>query len=126
MQAVLRGHFGYDTVYAHQDKTDDAIVGVRSTALKFGDGSKRAISVSYIIAISLWFFTLISTGLSVFLSISLVGLLVVTGRMLLQLWRTDLNDPADSLRTFKGEQATGWIFAGFLAVAWLLGRALGS
>jgi 4-hydroxybenzoate polyprenyltransferase len=118
--------FGYDTVYAHQDKTDDAIVGVRSTALKFGDGSKRAISVSYIIAVFLWFFTLLSIGLSVFLSISLVGLLVVTGRMLLQLWRTDLNDPADSLRTFKGEQATGWIFAGFLAVAWLLGRALGS
>lgn len=118
--------FGYDTVYAHQDKTDDAIVGVRSTALKFGDGSKRAISVSYIIAVFLWFFTLLSIGLSVFLSISLVGLLVVTGRMLLQLWRTDLNDPADSLRTFKGEQVTGWIFAGFLAVAWLLGRALGS
>ena len=118
--------FGYDTVYAHQDKTDDAIVGVRSTALKFGDGSKRAISVSYIIAVFLWLFTLLSIGLSVFLSISLVGLLVVTGRMLLQLWRTDLNDPADSLRTFKGEQATGWIFAGFLAFAWLLGRALGS
>lgn len=118
--------FGYDTVYAHQDKTDDAIVGVRSTALKFGDASKRAISVSYIIAVFLWFFTLLSIGLSVFLSISLVGLLVVAGRMLLQLWRTDLNDPADSLRTFKGEQATGWIFAGFLAVAWLLGRALGS
>ncbi|TIX97681.1 MAG: 4-hydroxybenzoate octaprenyltransferase, partial [Mesorhizobium sp.] len=31
---------GYDTIYAHQDKEDDAIVGVRSTARLFGDNTK--------------------------------------------------------------------------------------
>ena len=31
---------GYDTIYAHQDKTDDALIGVKSTALKFGHKTK--------------------------------------------------------------------------------------
>lgn len=111
--------FGYDTVYAHQDKTDDAIVGVRSTALKFGDGSKRAIRISYFLAALFWFFCLIFIGFSVSFFICLLGLLVVTGRMMLQVQRTDLDDPADSLRTFKGEQITGWLFGLFLLAGWV-------
>ena len=111
--------FGYDTVYAHQDKTDDAIVGVRSTALKFGDGSKRAIRISYFAAALLWFFCLFFMGISVSFFICLLGLLVVTGRMMLQVQRTDLDDPADSLRTFKGEQITGWLFGLFLLAGWV-------
>jgi len=111
--------FGYDTVYAHQDKTDDAIVGVRSTALKFGDGSKRAIRISYFFAALFWFFCLFFMGFSVSFFICLLGLLVVTGRMMLQVQRTDLDDPADSLRTFKGEQITGWLFGLFLLAGWV-------
>lgn len=112
--------FGYDTVYAHQDKTDDAIVGVRSTALKFGDGSKRAIRLSYFLAALFWFFCLIFIGFSVSFFICLLGLLVVTGRMMLQVQGTDLDDPADSLRTFKGEQITGWLFGLFLLAGWIV------
>jgi len=114
--------FGYDTVYAHQDKTDDAVVGVRSTALTFGDSSKRAISVSYLVAALMWLFALSPMGLSVDFSICLFGLLAATARMFLSVRHTDLNDPADSLRTFKGEQSTGWIFAGFLALGWVIAR----
>ena len=112
--------FGYDTVYAHQDKTDDAIVGVRSTALKFGDGSKRVIRFSYFLAALFWFFCLIFIGFSVSFFICLLGLLVVTGRMMLQVQGTDLDDPADSLRTFKGEQITGWLFGLFLLAGWIV------
>ena len=34
----------YDTIYAHQDKVDDAIVGIKSTALKFGERTKPILS----------------------------------------------------------------------------------
>lgn len=112
--------FGYDTVYAHQDKFDDAIIGVRSTALKFGDNSKQAIQLSYFVAAVFWFFCLIYIGFSVPFLVCLLGLLVVTGRMAFQVQRTNLDDPADSLRTFKGEQMTGWIFSLFLLVGWII------
>ncbi len=40
MQAPIAWTIGYDTIYAHQDKEDDALVGVRSTARLFGDDTK--------------------------------------------------------------------------------------
>jgi 4-hydroxybenzoate polyprenyltransferase len=42
--------FGYDTIYAHQDKQDDALVGVKSTARLFGDRSRWAVVAAYEIA----------------------------------------------------------------------------
>ncbi|MDX2266408.1 MAG: 4-hydroxybenzoate octaprenyltransferase [Hyphomicrobiales bacterium] len=38
---------GYDTIYAHQDKEDDAVVGLKSTALRFGDKTKPWLIVFY-------------------------------------------------------------------------------
>ena len=111
--------FGYDTVYAHQDKTDDAIVGVRSTALKFGDNSKAAIRLSYFVAAFFWFLCLLFIGLIPAFFLCLLGLVLVTGRMMFKAQKTDLDDPADSLRTFKGEQVTGWLFGLFLLAGFL-------
>ncbi|MGK2871909.1 MAG: UbiA family prenyltransferase, partial [Alphaproteobacteria bacterium] len=45
---------GYDTIYAHQDKDDDALIGVKSTALKFGARSKPAIAAFYLGALGLF------------------------------------------------------------------------
>ncbi len=42
---------GYDTIYAHQDKEDDALIGIKSTALKFGKHSKKAIGFFYAAAL---------------------------------------------------------------------------
>ena len=44
---------GYDTIYAHQDKEDDALIGVKSTALLFGRGSRKWILRFYAIAFTL-------------------------------------------------------------------------
>ena len=44
----------YDTIYAHQDKTDDAIVGVKSTALRMGDNSRQWLTGFSIAATTLW------------------------------------------------------------------------
>jgi 4-hydroxybenzoate polyprenyltransferase len=45
--------FGYDTIYAHQDKEDDALVGVKSTARLFGDRSRWAVLAAYEVAVLL-------------------------------------------------------------------------
>ena len=42
---------GYDTIYACQDKEDDALIGVKSTARKFGTQAKRGVAVSYFISV---------------------------------------------------------------------------
>ena len=45
---------GYDTIYAHQDKEDDAIVGVGSTARLFGDRAQPAVMLFYVAAMVCW------------------------------------------------------------------------
>ena len=108
--------FGYDTIYAHQDKTDDAVIGVRSTALKFGDNSKPVIWVSYAVALLFWSGCLfvIETGVGFWLG--LAGMIAAGARMILKVHHTNLDDPADNLRTFKGEPVTGWLFGSALAL----------
>jgi 4-hydroxybenzoate polyprenyltransferase len=45
---------GYDTIYALQDREDDALVGVRSTARLFADKWRMWTSVFYVLAVALW------------------------------------------------------------------------
>jgi len=44
---------GYDTIYAHQDAEDDALIGIKSTALLFGARTKPALMVFYATAVAL-------------------------------------------------------------------------
>ena len=44
---------GYDTIYAIQDREDDALIGVRSTARRFGGQIKPAVTIVYIACIGL-------------------------------------------------------------------------
>ena len=83
------------------------------------DNSKAAIRLSYFVAAFFWFLCLLFIGLIPAFFLCLLGLLLVTGRMMLKAQRTDLDDPADSLRTFKGEQVTGWLFGLFLLAGFL-------
>ena len=45
---------GYDTIYAHQDKEDDLMVGLKSTALRFGEQTQRWLVGFYGGALMLW------------------------------------------------------------------------
>ncbi|MCB9946626.1 MAG: 4-hydroxybenzoate octaprenyltransferase [Rhodospirillaceae bacterium] len=103
---------GYDTVYAHQDKADDARVGVKSTALKWGDASKPWVLGFYVAAVAGMTAAGVLAGLhAVFLGAMAAGLAF----LLLQLrqWRPD--DPADCLRKFKNQRIFAWIvLAGFV------------
>ena len=104
---------GYDTIYAHQDKEDDALIGVKSSALKLGAASRPWILVFYALAVVLF-------GAAGVLAEAAwpyyVGLLAVVGHFLWQVSSLNIDDPAGCLKRFKSNRDVGWLLsAGALA-----------
>lgn len=103
---------GYDTIYAHQDKEDDAIVGVRSTARLFGSKTKP------------WLYGLYGCALGFFAGAfataevpmpALAGLLAAAAHMLRQIRTLDIDDPDQCMRLFRSNNTVGWlIFLGLI------------
>ncbi len=104
---------GYDTIYAHQDREDDALIGVRSTARLFGERTKAAIIVLYgatVLLLAVAFMTA-NSGWPAY-----VGLLVASAHMTRQLMRLNIDDGDACLTIFKSNRDLGWIvFAGLTA-----------
>ncbi|MEO1066987.1 MAG: 4-hydroxybenzoate octaprenyltransferase [Pseudomonadota bacterium] len=101
---------GYDTIYAHQDKEDDAIVGVKSTARLFGDQTRTWLIVFYGGATTLFTLAFFLAGAG---WISFVGLLVGVGHMAYQLINLDIDDADQCLALFRSNRNYGLIlFAG--------------
>jgi 4-hydroxybenzoate polyprenyltransferase len=104
---------GYDTIYALQDKEDDALIGVRSTARLFGRRWRAGITAFYLAAFALFAvaFALAGAGILAFGGLAAAALhaasLIAT---------LDPDDPRNCLQRFRGNSVTGWIiFAGLLA-----------
>ncbi|EFG9152738.1 4-hydroxybenzoate octaprenyltransferase [Escherichia coli] len=97
---------GYDTIYAHQDKEDDALVGVRSTALLFGSRTKFWLVGLYGGALMLfaWAYALAEVPMP-----ALAGLLAAGAHMMRQIRTLDINNPDQCLRLFKSNNTVGWI-----------------
>ncbi len=103
---------GYDTIYAHQDKADDAMIGVKSTALKFGDASKIWISGFY--AISL-FLIAVAGYLAHMTGPFYICLALCSVHALWQVWTLEISKPENCLRRFKSNRDFGLIlFAGIV------------
>jgi 4-hydroxybenzoate polyprenyltransferase len=70
---------GYDTIYALQDREDDALVGVRSTARLFADKWRLWTSAFYLLALALWTTAgvMSGAGLVIAISLSLIGALMI-------------------------------------------------
>ena len=106
---------GYDTIYAHQDKEDDALIGVKSTARLFGAQSKRWIGIFYLAALCLFLAAWGSFDLG--FGILLLG---AGAHLLWQIRRLDIDDAALCLRIFRSNRDFGAIIAlAYLAGAWL-------
>jgi 4-hydroxybenzoate polyprenyltransferase len=102
--AVFFWILGYDTIYAHQDREDDALVGVRSTARLFAETSRPFLTVCYTLTVAL----LIAAGLLAGLSAWFVAVLVVPAALLArEVWMLDVNDPALCLALFKSNKWVG-------------------
>ncbi len=104
--ASISWTIGYDTIYAHQDKEDDALIGLKSTALRFGDRTPAWLAVFYGLAIgglglSGWF-----TGVGPFFY---GGLFVAAAQLIWQVATLDIDDPQNCLRRFRSNNGFGAI-----------------
>jgi 4-hydroxybenzoate polyprenyltransferase len=108
---------GYDTIYAHQDAEDDALIGIKSTARLFGARTRPALLLFYATAVALigLALALVSAGLAAWL-----GLAAFAVHLGWQIWRLDIADPAVCLRLFKSNRDAGLLlFVGLLIDATL-------
>jgi 4-hydroxybenzoate polyprenyltransferase len=106
---------GYDTIYAHQDVEDDALIGIKSTALLFGARTRPALMVFYGLAVVL-------IGVALALADARwpawIGLVAFAAHLIWQIRRLEIGDPALCLRIFKSNRDAGLLlFAGLLADA---------
>jgi 4-hydroxybenzoate polyprenyltransferase len=103
---------GYDTIYAHQDTEDDALIGIKSTALLFGARTKPALVAFYGIAVVLIGVAFAGSGAR---WPAAIGLAAFAAHLVWQIIRLDIADPALCLRVFKSNRDAGLLlFAGLL------------
>jgi 4-hydroxybenzoate polyprenyltransferase len=103
---------GYDTIYAHQDREDDALIGIKSTALLFGERTKSMLGFFYALAVALIGAAGYTAGAGIVFAI---GLLAFAGHLAWQVARLDIDDPDRCLALFKSDRDAGLIlFAGML------------
>ena len=103
---------GYDTIYAHQDKEDDALLGLKSTALRFGEATQAWVGAFYGGALVLWALAGVLVGCHLIL---LFALALVSLQMTWQVATLDTADAQNCLRRFRSNADVGW--AVFFALA---------
>ncbi len=106
---------GYDTIYAHQDKEDDALVGVKSTARLFGDSTKSWLIGLYGGALILMASAFSAAQVPV---PAMAGLVAAGAHMARQIIVLDINDADQCMRLFRSNNVVGWlIFLGLIGGA---------
>jgi 4-hydroxybenzoate polyprenyltransferase len=107
---------GYDTIYAHQDREDDALIGVKSTARLFGQRTRLAMVCFYAVAVLLIGLSGAAAGAG---PVFVVGCIFFGAHLGWQIERLDIDDPELCLRLFKSNRD-----AGLILFAALIGDAL--
>ena len=102
---------GYDTIYAHQDREDDALVGVKSTARLFGARTRLALVCCYTAAVLLIGLSGAAAGAG---PVFVVGCILFGAHLGWQIDRIDIDDPDLCLRLFKSNRDAGLILFGAL------------
>ena len=103
---------GYDTIYGAQDMSDDEIIGIKSTSIKFKDDIKIFVFMSYLIFVSIIFYLLKdSFGLNIFSIIFCCFLL----SLIYQVKKFNIKDPTSCLKMFKLNNITGFLL--FLSIS---------
>ena len=100
---------GYDTIYAHQDREDDLLIGIKSTALLFGEETRPMLAKFYAAAVVLIGFAgLMAGGRFIFV----LGLIGFAAHLAWQVTQLDINDSARCLKLFKSNRDAGLILFG--------------
>jgi 4-hydroxybenzoate polyprenyltransferase len=101
---------GYDTIYALQDREDDALVGVKSSALALGRHARAGVAIFYLLALLLWSAALWRTRPD---GLALVALAPMALHLLWQVATLKPDDGADALEKFRSNRFAGLLM--FLA-----------
>jgi 4-hydroxybenzoate polyprenyltransferase len=107
----------YDTIYAHQDKEDDALIGVKSTARYFGDKTRSWLTGFAIVTILLLMLVVITAGLGWVAKLGVIGVALHLG------WQTvgcNFDDAKNCRDTFYSNRYIGWILLAGLIIAKLM------
>lgn len=104
---------GYDTIYACQDKEDDATVGIKSTARLLGKKSYAVVSAFYGLSLLLLMFAKYHTQPTI-LTPLLASFALIHLIWQIQVW--DMNNPASCLRVFKSNYVYGLLILLMLAI----------
>jgi 4-hydroxybenzoate polyprenyltransferase len=100
---------GYDTIYAHQDREDDLLIGIKSTALLFGENTRPMLAGFYCGAVVLIGIAGLTAGGRL---IFVLGLIAFAAHLAWQVVRLDVNDSAHCLKLFKSNRNAGLILFG--------------
>jgi len=100
---------GYDTIYAHQDREDDLLIGIKSTALLFGEETRPMLAKFYAAAVVLIGFAGLMVGGRFIFVLGLIGF---AAHLAWQVTQLDINDSARSLNLFKSSRDAGLILFG--------------
>lgn len=113
---------GYDTIYAHQDKDDDRAIGLKSTALRFGDNTPSWIGAFYAAAVVLWLAAGFVAGAHL---IFVTAVVLVSLQLSWQVVTLEPNDAGNCLRRFRSNRDVGIaLFLGLvadMALSWFAG-----
>jgi 4-hydroxybenzoate polyprenyltransferase len=108
---------GYDTIYAHQDAEDDALIGIKSTALLFAERTQAALVVFYGLAVVLIGVAFALAGVRY---PAWIGLAAFAVQLAWQISRLDIGDPALCLKLFRSNRDAGLLlFAGLVIDAFI-------
>jgi 4-hydroxybenzoate polyprenyltransferase len=109
---------GYDTIYAHQDKEDDATLGLKSTALRFGEATQRWLIPCYGGAVLLWGAAGLLAGAHAMFALALA---LSAAQMIWQIVTLNIHDPGNCLVRFKSNRFIGWLLLVGLIADMMLG-----
>jgi 4-hydroxybenzoate polyprenyltransferase len=104
---------GYDTIYAHQDRDDDLLIGIKSTALLFGERTPTMLATFYAGAIVLIAAAGFMAGGGIMFTI---GIVAFAAHLAWQVARLDIDDPAHCLVLFKSNRDAGLILFGAMLI----------
>ena len=99
---------GYDTVYAYVDVKDDTRLGLKSTAILFGQRGKICIVLLYALAIASWSMGGWLLGMSLLYA---AGMVAIAAHLAWQAWRIDLQRPELNFKLFQSNILTGALLA---------------
>ena len=110
----------YDTIYAHQDKEDDALIGIKSTARLFGEQTHRWLAFFALLSVALMGASLMWVASGTALIIASAGVVAFGGHLLWQLLRLATEEQDRLLALFRSNRDAGLFVTGFFFLACVL------